>query len=1033
MTVLLRNNVSSTLAAAISATQTSLTVASGTGGRFPVITSGVYFYATLTATTGEIEIVKCISRSGDVLGITRAAESTAARNFPAGSLIELRVTAQSIIDAIVDRTAGGVVYRGTVATYAALPSVNLQIGDTYLVEDEDRLYLWNGTTWDAAGDLSIELVGPTGPSGPPGPAGPSGPSGPVGLTGGTGLQGPTGPTGPVGATGPVGPTGGTGPTGPTGATKATDVSDTAPGSPANGDLWFNSDSGLLSAYYDDGTSSQWVVLSGPLGPVGATGPAGPTGATGPAFSAGSTTQILYNNAGAVAGAAGITTDGTSLTVSGSTAGNLVRITQTGAGNALLVEDSANPDSTPFVIDTNGTVVSGNTASVPAYGFGNQFQVVSTLNAYQLNAAFRNDAFGPLLTIAHSRGATVGTHTVAQLGDDAGALAFACSDGTQFIRTAQVSSFVDGVPGTNDMPGRLVFSTTADGASFPQERMRITSNGFVGIGPGATNPTNSLNVIGHNEFTLGLTAQTSSTQTPILNHPVVLLANTSSAAGNGLSLRFQIADTGSVARTAGGIGTVATAKDASSVTADMYFYTGTTPTERMRIGSNGNVAIGTTATASYRLITYNNSTAADVDVAQFISEANPSGVSTTHIRLEKGGGFGGTIGGYLSQGVGSGLVLSTLNGGTRSNLMWLTSAGRVGIGISAPAVNLDVNISARASGGDGSFAQLTGGNIDGANIQLCRAGSATQNAYLSQFQGALFLKNLDSGPTIFTNTTGDAERMRITNAGRVLVGLSSTATAGVNTAALGSAFLQVIGDGNERSQISVSRFSADNDRPRATFIKSRSATAGTNAIVSSGDSLGEICFLGADGSSSTAYPIAAAISSFVDGTPGTNDMPGRITFATTADGAATPTERMRITSAGLVGINTSNPTTQLQIEGAPANITLRDTRAASNGFFQVGARGADGSLAVLDVDPNNVIASSVFLITMDGTERFRINSSGNFGFRTTDQFGSGVGVMGIANAGTVPTTNPTGGGVLYVEGGALKYRGSSGTVTTIANA
>lgn len=37
------------------------------------------------------------------------------------------------------------------------------------------------------------------------------------------------------------------------------------------------------------------------------------------------------------------------------------------------------------------------------------------------------------------------------------------------------------------------------------------------------------------------------------------------------------------------------------------------------------------------------------------------------------------------------------------------------------------------------------------------------------------------------------------------------------------------------------------------------------------------------------------------------------------------------------------------------------------------------------------------------------------------------------AATVPTANPTGGGVLYVEAGALKYRGSSGTVTTIANA
>lgn len=67
-----------------------------------------------------------------------------------------------------------------------------------------------------------------------------------------------------------------------------------------------------------------------------------------------------------------------------------------------------------------------------------------------------------------------------------------------------------------------------------------------------------------------------------------------------------------------------------------------------------------------------------------------------------------------------------------------------------------------------------------------------------------------------------------------------------------------------------------------------------------------------------------------------------------------------------------------------------------------------------------------------TEKMRIDGDGNFGLNGTS-FGSGKGVVAIANAGTIPSANPTGGGVLYVEGGALKYRGSSGTVTTIANA
>lgn len=57
---------------------------------------------------------------------------------------------------------------------------------------------------------------------------------------------------------------------------------------------------------------------------------------------------------------------------------------------------------------------------------------------------------------------------------------------------------------------------------------------------------------------------------------------------------------------------------------------------------------------------------------------------------------------------------------------------------------------------------------------------------------------------------------------------------------------------------------------------------------------------------------------------------------------------------------------------------------------------------------------------------------NCGVRTLS-FGSGVGVIGVANATTVPSTNPSGGAVWYVEGGASKARGSSGTTTTFASA
>jgi hypothetical protein len=64
---------------------------------------------------------------------------------------------------------------------------------------------------------------------------------------------------------------------------------------------------------------------------------------------------------------------------------------------------------------------------------------------------------------------------------------------------------------------------------------------------------------------------------------------------------------------------------------------------------------------------------------------------------------------------------------------------------------------------------------------------------------------------------------------------------------------------------------------------------------------------------------------------------------------------------------------------------------------------------------------------------RLAAGGNVGFRTTSQFGRGRGVIAIANASVAPSGNPAGGGILYVEDGALKYRGSKGTVTVIAPA
>lgn len=67
-------------------------------------------------------------------------------------------------------------------------------------------------------------------------------------------------------------------------------------------------------------------------------------------------------------------------------------------------------------------------------------------------------------------------------------------------------------------------------------------------------------------------------------------------------------------------------------------------------------------------------------------------------------------------------------------------------------------------------------------------------------------------------------------------------------------------------------------------------------------------------------------------------------------------------------------------------------------------------------------------------RLAVATGGRVGVGTTTQFGSGTGpLLAMQNCTAAPSTNPTTGGVLYVDAGALKYRGSSGTVTTLGNA
>jgi hypothetical protein len=217
-----------------------------------------------------------------------------------------------------------------------------------------------------------------------------------------------------------------------------------------------------------------------------------------------------------------------------------------------------------------------------------------------------------------------------------------------------------------------------------------------------------------------------------------------------------------------------------------------------------------------------------------------------------------------------------------------SSGRLGIGTTSPNGTLTVEAS---SGRLLTFRNPTTGT------------GASDGSYIGLGGSDLQISNAESASTIFY--TADTERARIDSSGRLLLG-TSTARAGYAGGNNFTPYFQIEGnsDGTRYYSFTNNSNAIAPSAPVLNLTRSRSSSIGGTTLVQSGDWLGALSFNGYDGTN----PIeAATIKAEVDGTPGVNDMPGRLVFSTTADGASSTTERMRITSDGnvLVGKTSSS--------------------------------------------------------------------------------------------------------------------------------
>lgn len=545
---------------------------------------------------------------------------------------------------------------------------------------------------------------------------------------------------------------------------------------------------------------------------------------------------------------------------------------------------------------------------------------------------------PYVLLGRSGAASLGSNAVVVSGSRLGTLTFHGADGTSFIEAATVAGEVDGTPGSNDMPGRLVFSTTADGAASPTERLRIDSSGRVGIGTSA--PAGKVNILG-------------STAAPSLTYDTADVVNIDA-------------------------GTIQLAIGVNSSAPFGAYFQGRDNGNGSRIISlnpaGGNVGIGTTSPTGFLHVKSPATTAGWQLRLDSVGLANESGffrTATDNYEMVLRNGLGGLS--YITNtgGASTSTLEFNVQGSERARI---DSAGRLLVGTSSITLGSPQAIIEKSTS-DLDILRVqcgaleTSSNLAGIAFGHGPSGARPKVAIASVATGSFGKGSL----AFFIDQAGDNnsvsstdEVARIDSSGRLLVGTSSTSFS------LTAAF-----QGN-----------SGNTAGAAVIHLRRGEAAAT---ITSAEILGVI--RGTDNADNTG----AEIQFVADGIWGASDYPTRITFSTVTDGSGTNTERLRITNDGVIAHDQPAPaavnaTATLTVANLKAGIITSTSAAATDMTLPTGTDTQAGFFetydnftfewSVINTGPSLVRVLAGTAHTVVGSGSVATGTSGRFASRRT---------------------------------------------------